>query len=62
MVMPYGFKNAVATYQRLVRKISKDEIGESMEVYMDDMLVKVRKVPITLLILAIYSIFSDITR
>lgn len=62
MVMPYGFKNAVATYQRLVRKISKDEIGESMEVYMDDMLVKVRKVPITLLILAIYSIFSDIIR
>lgn len=62
MVMPYGFKNAVATYQRLVRKISKDEIGESMEVYMDDMLVKVRKVPITLLILAIYLIFSDITR
>ena len=33
-------KNAWATYQRLVNMMFKDLIGKSMEVYMDDMLVK----------------------
>ncbi|CAL2278266.1 unnamed protein product [Prunus armeniaca] len=36
-VMPFGLKNAGATYQRLVNKIFK-QIGRTMEVYMDDML------------------------
>ncbi|CAL8162548.1 unnamed protein product [Prunus armeniaca] len=39
-VMPFGLKNAGATYQRLVNKIFKEQIGRTMEVYMDDMLVK----------------------
>ncbi|XP_038986795.1 uncharacterized protein LOC120112114 [Phoenix dactylifera] len=39
-VMPFGLKNAGATYQRLVSQIFKDQIGRSMEVYVDDMLVK----------------------
>ena len=39
-VMPFGLKNAGATYQRLVNKIFQKQIGESMEVYIDDMLVK----------------------
>ncbi|CAL9006556.1 unnamed protein product, partial [Prunus brigantina] len=39
-VMPFGLKNAGATYQRLVNKIFKEQIGKTMEVYMDDMLVK----------------------
>ena len=38
--MPFGLKNAGATYQRLVNKIFKDQIGKTMEVYVDDMLVK----------------------
>ena len=38
--MPFGFKNAGATYQRLVNRMLKDLIGKSMEVYVDDMLVK----------------------
>ena len=38
--MPFGLKNAGATYQRLVNMMLKDLIGKSMEVYMDDMLVK----------------------
>lgn len=38
--MPFGLKNASATYQRLVNKIFEDQIGKNMEVYMDDMLVK----------------------
>ncbi|XP_011083335.1 uncharacterized protein LOC105165873 [Sesamum indicum] len=39
-VMPFGLKNAGATYQRLVNKMFEDQIGRTMEVYVDDMLVK----------------------
>ena len=38
--MPFGLKNAGATYQRLVNKIFSRQIGRNMEVYVDDMLVK----------------------
>ncbi|CAL2230024.1 unnamed protein product [Prunus armeniaca] len=38
--MPFGLKNAGATYQRLVNKIFKEQIGKTMKVYVDDMLVK----------------------
>ncbi|KAL6134141.1 hypothetical protein ACLB2K_066374 [Fragaria x ananassa] len=38
--MPIGLKNAGATYQRLVNVMFEEEIGELMEVYVDDMLVK----------------------
>ncbi|XP_059451083.1 uncharacterized protein LOC132181869 [Corylus avellana] len=39
-VMPFGLKNAGATYQRLLNKMFRDQIGRNMEVYVDDMLVK----------------------
>ncbi|XP_020413816.1 uncharacterized protein LOC109947629 [Prunus persica] len=39
-VMPFGLKNAGATYQRLVNRIFAKYIGSIMEVYVDDMLVK----------------------
>ena len=39
-VMPFGLKNARATYQRLVTKIFRPLMGKTMEVYIDDMLVK----------------------
>ena len=39
-VMPLGLKNAGATYQRLVNRMFQKQIGASMEVYIDDMLVK----------------------
>ena len=42
-VMPFGLKNAGATYQRLVNKMFQKQIGASMEVYIDDMLVKLVK-------------------
>ena len=42
-VMPFGLKNVGATYQRLVTKIFRPLIGESMEIYIDDMLVKSKK-------------------
>ncbi|CAL8080853.1 unnamed protein product [Prunus armeniaca] len=41
-VMPFGLKNAGATYQRLVNRIFAKYIGGIMEVYVDDMLVKSR--------------------
>ena len=39
-VMPFGLKNAGATYQRLVNKMFQEKLGDTMEVYIDDMLVK----------------------
>lgn len=39
-VMPFRLKNAGATYQRLVNKMFQAQIGQNMEVYVDDMLVK----------------------
>ena len=39
-VMPFGLKNAGTTYQRLVNRMFQKQIGMSMEVYIDDMLVK----------------------
>ena len=39
-VMPFGLKNAGATYQRLVNRMFSHQIGRNVEVYVDDMLVK----------------------
>lgn len=38
-VMSFGLKNAGQTYQRLMDKIFTDQIGRSMNVYVDDMVV-----------------------
>ncbi|XP_024043085.1 uncharacterized protein LOC112099830 [Citrus clementina] len=40
LVMPFSLKNAEATYQRLVNRIFKPLIGHTMEVYVDDMIMK----------------------
>ena len=42
-VMPFGLNNARATYQRLVNKMFSTQIGRTMDVYIDDMLVKSSK-------------------
>ncbi|KAM0960189.1 hypothetical protein ACFX2C_025259 [Malus domestica] len=39
-VMLFGLKNAGMTYQRLVNSMFDEQIGKSIEVYVDDMLVK----------------------
>ena len=39
-IMPFGLKNAGSTYERLVNKIFADQIGRTMEVYINDMLIK----------------------
>ena len=38
--MPFGLKNAGATYQRLMNKMFAQQIGRNVQVYVDDMLVK----------------------
>jgi hypothetical protein len=39
-MMGFRLKNAGATYQRLVNKMLRGQIGRNVEVYVDDMLVK----------------------
>jgi hypothetical protein len=38
--MPFGLKNAGATYQRLVDKAFSNQIGRNIEIYVDDMVIK----------------------
>jgi len=40
-VMSFGLKNARATYQRLINHMFHPQIGRNVEVYVDDMLVKI---------------------
>ena len=39
-VMPFRLKNARATYQRMMNMIFSKQIGKSMEVYVDVILIK----------------------
>jgi len=38
--MPFGLKNAGATYQRLIEKVFTHLLGKCVEIYVDDMVVK----------------------
>ena len=44
-VMPFGLKNVGATYQRLVTKMFRPLLCSTMDVYIDDMLVKSKQRP-----------------
>ena len=39
-VMPFGLKNSESTYQRMMTRMFELEMGKSIEVYIDDMVVK----------------------
>ena len=39
-VMPFGLKNAAATYQRMMTRMFEPQLGKNIEVYIDDMVVK----------------------
>ncbi|KAK8928297.1 hypothetical protein KSP39_PZI017417 [Platanthera zijinensis] len=39
-MMPFGLKNAGATYQRMMDRIFRDQRGRNLEVYVDDLMVK----------------------
>ncbi|XP_061363479.1 uncharacterized protein LOC133307075 [Gastrolobium bilobum] len=39
-VMPFGLKNSGAIYQRMMNQVFAGQLGKSVEVYIDDMIVK----------------------
>ena len=38
--MPFGLTNVKATYQRMMTRMFRDKIGHTVEMYIDDMVVK----------------------
>jgi hypothetical protein len=43
VIMPFGLRNAGATYQRCMQHVFGDHIGRTVEAYVDDIFVKTRK-------------------
>ena len=43
--MPFSLKNAGSTYQRMMTKMFEPQLGKSIVVYIDDMVVKSKMVP-----------------
>jgi hypothetical protein len=41
--MPFGLKNARATYQRMMQRCLQGQIGRNMHAYMDDVVVKTKQ-------------------
>ncbi|GKV45238.1 hypothetical protein SLEP1_g52347 [Rubroshorea leprosula] len=44
VMMPFGLKNAGATYQKMVTIVFRAQIGRNLEVYVDDIVVKSLKI------------------
>jgi hypothetical protein len=43
VTMPFGLRNAGATYQRCMNRVFGEHIGRTVEAYVDDIVVKTRK-------------------
>ncbi|GKV24228.1 hypothetical protein SLEP1_g33863 [Rubroshorea leprosula] len=43
VMMPFGLKNAGATYQKMVTIVFRAQIGKNLEVYVDDIVIKSQK-------------------
>jgi hypothetical protein len=43
VTMPFGLRNAGATYQRCMNHVFGEHIGRTVEAYVDDIVVKTRK-------------------
>ena len=39
-VMPFGLKNAGSTFQRMMTRMFEPQLGKTIEIYIDDMVVK----------------------
>ena len=42
--MPFGLKSAGSTYQKMMTKMFEPQLGKSIKVYINDMMVKIKKV------------------
>ena len=42
-MMPFGLKNARATFQRLVTEVFRPQLGRNVQSYVDDMIVKSKR-------------------
>ena len=42
VTMPFGLRNACATYQRCMQKCLHDQIGRNVQVYVDDVVIKTK--------------------
>ena len=42
--MPFGLKNAGATYQRMIQTCLEKQIGKTVEAYVDDVVIKTKHV------------------
>ena len=42
--MPFGLKNAGATYQRMIQTCLEKQIGKTVEDYVDDVVIKTKHV------------------
>ena len=40
IVMPFGLKNVRATYQRMITRMFREKMGRTIEIYINDMVVK----------------------
>ena len=38
--MPFDLKNTRSTYQRMMTRMFKSQLGKNIEVYIDDMVIK----------------------
>ena len=43
-VMPFGLKNVGSTYQRMMTRMFESQLGKSIKIYVDDMVVKIKVV------------------
>ena len=39
-LIPFGLKNAGSTYQKMMRRMFEPQLGKTVEIYIDDMVVK----------------------
>jgi hypothetical protein len=46
VMMPFGLRNAGATYQRCMQHVFGDHIGRIVEAYVDNIVVKTRKLDV----------------
>ena len=43
-VMPFSLKNAGSTYQRMMTRMFEPQLDKNIEIYVDDMVVKIKMV------------------